>query len=164
MVIIPKTTSKSELSGALARSHVFMLCRDQTGHRVSVEVALCLRDGTLTHYRQCGWRVKHALSSVLTFLQVFWFHYEAPSRPQVRLPRVRVGRLHQSCCRVSRVSSFLLRKSQVKIISMFLSEKCHCNQWWKRLKYMFLFCSKAFQLYYKEFVEASCPTEDIYLE
>lgn len=27
-----------------------------------------------------------------------------------------------------------------------------------------LFFRKAFQLYYKEFVEVSCPTEDIYLE
>ncbi|CAL8404822.1 unnamed protein product [Boreogadus saida] len=29
---------------------------------------------------------------------------------------------------------------------------------------VFYLCRKAFQLYYKQFVEVSCPTEDIYLE
>lgn len=30
--------------------------------------------------------------------------------------------------------------------------------------FLLFFSRKAFQLYYKEFVEVSCPTEDIYLE
>lgn len=83
----------------------------------------------------------------LLFLQVFWFHYEAPSRPQVCLPRVCVRRLHQTCCRVSRVSSFLLKKSHVKKnlpISIYLKNTIAIIESKRGLNTCFCFPAKPF--------------------
>lgn len=43
-----------------------------------------------------------------TSLQVFWFHYEAPSRPEICLPCICVWKFYQTSCRVSRVSCVFL--------------------------------------------------------
>lgn len=64
-----------------------------------------------------------ASAQLLTCLQVLWFHHEAPGRPQVRLPRLCVGRFHQAGCRVGRVRS---RTSEA--LCLFLSEISVCGR------------------------------------